>query len=411
MLNVLAMILAGGRVDELDVLTFFRPKSVVPFGAVYSIIDFPLSNLMHSGIEKVGILSQYRPFYLMSHIANGAPWDMVGRDRFAAILPPFKGGEASDWYKGTADAVYQNIDFIKLYNPDLVLILSGDHIYRMDYQKIIRFHQEKKADLTIAFTRTPEEGADRFGQARIDDQGPEGGRVLQYLEKPKKLRLDWASLTIYVFQPDVLFRVLEENAKKNSHEFGKDILPSLLNDGRVYGYKHEGYWGYTRTLEEYWKTNMALLGDNPLIDLKAWGVQTNLADKATRDRQPALIGPEASVKDSLFYSGCTIKGKVTRSILFPGVTVAEGAEVEESILFFDVAVGPGARVTRTISDAGVAIGSNCTIGEARPGALTVIGVNSQIPDGIVIQSGVSVYPHLTRDRFVRNTYQTGEIVK
>jgi glucose-1-phosphate adenylyltransferase len=411
MLNVLAMILAGGRVDELDVLTFFRPKSVVPFGGVYSIIDFPLSNLMHSGIEKVGILSQYRPFYLMGHIANGAPWDMVGRDRFASILPPFKGGDASDWYKGTADAVYQNIDFIKLYNPDLVLILSGDHIYRMDYQEIIRFHQDKKADLTIAFTETPEEGSDRFGQASIQDEGPEGGRVLQYLEKPKKGRLDWASLTIYAFQPDVLIDALEENAKKSSHEFGKDILPSLVGQGSVYGYKHRGYWGYTRTLEEYWKTNMALLGEKPLIDLKAWKIQTNLADKCTRDRQPAVVGPHASIKDSLFYSGCRIDGKVTRSILFPGVTVAEGAEVHESILFFDVSVGPGAKVTRTISDTGVAVGPGAVIGEDRPKELTLLGMNTRIPDRITIESGVTLYPHLTSDRFDRDVYHTGEIVK
>jgi glucose-1-phosphate adenylyltransferase len=411
MLNVLAMILAGGRVDELDVLTFFRPKSVVPFGAVYSIIDFPLSNLMHSGIEKVGILSQYRPFYLMNHIANGAPWDMVGRDRFATILPPFKGGEASDWYKGTADAVYQNIDFIKLYNPDLVLILSGDHIYRMDYQEIIRFHQEKKADVTIAFTETPQEGADRFGQASIEDEGPEGGRILQYLEKPKKNRLDWASLTIYAFQPDILYTVLEENAKKSSHEFGKDILPALLNGGRVYGYKHRGYWGYTRTLEEYWKTNMDLLGDKPLIDLKAWKIGTNLADKGVRDRQPAIVGPRASIKDSLFYSGCKIEGKVTRSILFPGVTVAEGAEVSESILFFDVSVGPGAKVTKTISDTGVTVGPGATIGGDRSKGLSVIGMNTRIPDGITIESGVTVYPHLTPEQFGKNVYHAGEVVK
>lgn len=411
MVNVLAMILAGGRVDELDVLTFFRPKSVVPFGGVYSIIDFPLSNLMHSGIERVGILSQYRPFYLMNHIANGAPWDMVGRNRFAKILPPFKGGEASDWYKGTADAVYQNLDFIKLYNPDLVLVLSGDHIYNMDYQEIIRFHRSKKADLTVAFTRTPEEGWDRFGQAVIDDEGPEGGRVLEYLEKPKKRRLDWASLTIYVFQQEVLLQVLEENARKSSHEFGKDILPSLVSEGRVYGYKHEGYWGYTRTLEEYWKTSMALLGDKPLIDLKAWKIQTNLADKETRDRQPAFVGPHASVEDSLFYSGCTIEGKVTRSILFPGVKVAEGAVVDESILFFDARVGPGARVTRTISDTGVSIGAGAIVGEARPKKLTVLGMNTHIPDSVVIESGVTVHPHLSSGCFDKTKYNTGEIVK
>ncbi len=243
MKNVLAMILAGGRVDELDVLTFLRPKSVLPFGALYRIIDFPMSNLMNSGIERVGILSQYRPFYLINHIANGHPWDMVGRNRFAVILPPFKGREASDWYKGTADAVYRNIDFIKMYNPDLVLILSGDHIYKMDYLDVINYHVEKKADLTIAFTPTPREGPGRFGQGLIEGQDPTGGRLVEYVEKPKKRVLDWASLTIYVFNQKVLLDALEENAGKDSHEFGKDIIPSLLGNSRIFGYKHIGYWG------------------------------------------------------------------------------------------------------------------------------------------------------------------------
>ncbi|HAR96168.1 MAG TPA: glucose-1-phosphate adenylyltransferase, partial [Deltaproteobacteria bacterium] len=186
---------------------------------------------------------------------------------------------------------------------------------------------------------------------------------------------------------------------------------SLLNQGRVYGYKHRGYWGYTRTLEEYWRTNMALLGEKPLIDLKAWKIGTNLADKGTRDRQPAIVGPRASIKDSLFYSGCRIEGKVTRSILFPGVTVAEGAEVNESILFFDVSVGPGAKVTRTISDTGVTVGSGATIGEDRPKDLAVLGMNTQIPHGITIESGVTVYPHLTPERFIKDVYHTGDIVR
>ncbi|HUJ68234.1 MAG TPA: sugar phosphate nucleotidyltransferase, partial [Syntrophorhabdales bacterium] len=252
MKSVLAMILAGGRVDELDVLTFSRPKSVLPFGALYRIIDFPMSNLMNSGIERVGILSQYRPFYLINHIANGQPWDMVGRNRFAVILPPFKGMGTSDWYKGTADAVYQNIDFIKMYNPDLVLILSGDHIYKMDYLDVINYHVEMKADLTIAFTPMPNEGPDRFGQGLIEGKDPTGGRLIEYVEKPQKRVHDWASLTIYVFNQRVLLEALEENANKDSHEFGRDIIPSLIGKAMIHGYKHTGYWGYTRTLEEYW---------------------------------------------------------------------------------------------------------------------------------------------------------------
>ncbi|MGD0231885.1 MAG: sugar phosphate nucleotidyltransferase [Syntrophorhabdales bacterium] len=409
MKNILAMILAGGRVDELDVLTFLRPKSVLPFGALYRIIDFPMSNLMHSGIDRVGILSQYRPFYLINHIANGHPWDMVGRNRFAVILPPFKGREAFDWYKGTADAVYQNTDFIRMYNPDLVLILSGDHIYKMDYQDVINFHLEKKADLTVAFTRVPREGASRFGQGLIEDEDPRGGRLVQYAEKPKKAFFEWASLTIYVFNPGVLIEALQENARKESHEFGKDIIPSLFGDFRIYGYKHTGYWGYTRTLEEYWRTSMDLLGD-PRIDLKAWQIRTNLAHREIRDRQPTIIGPSAVIEDSLFYSGCHIRGKVTHSLLFPGVRVEEGASVEDSILFFDAVVGREARVSRTIADIDVRIGARTRIG-SRDAELSVVGMGSTVPGEMTIQPGVTVYPRVEASHFSRKEYRTGEIVK
>ncbi len=410
MKNILAMILAGGRVDELDVLTFLRPKSVMPFGALYRIIDFPMSNLMHSGIERVGILSQYRPFYLINHLANGQPWDMAGRNRFAVILPPFQGREASDWYKGTADAVYQNIDFIKLYNPDLVLILSGDHIYKMDYHDVVNFHLEKNADLTVAFTRVPEEGAHRFGQGFIEEETPQGGKLSKYAEKPEKALSEWASLTIYVFNTNLLLEALNENAKKDSHEFGKDIIPSLLDNFRVYGYKHHGYWGYTRTLEEYWRTSMDLLGDDARIDLKAWQIRTNLAHREIRDRQPAILGPSAALEDSLFYSGCDIKGKVSHSLLFPGVRVEEGAVVENSILFFDTHVGREAHVSRTIADIEVQIGARAKVGAAG-GELAVIGMGSVLPDEVTIQPGVAVYPNVEASHFSRTEYRSGEIIK
>lgn len=404
------MILAGGRVDELDVLTFLRPKSVLPFGALYRIIDFPMSNLMNSGIERVGILSQYRPFYLINHIANGQPWDMVGRNRFAVILPPFKGREASDWYKGTADAVYQNSDFIRMYNPDLVLILSGDHIYNMDYQDVIKFHVEKKADLTIAFTRVPREGSHRFGQGLIEDDDVRGGRLVQYAEKPRKALFEWASLTIYVFNPAVLFEALAQNVWKDSHEFGKDIIPSLLGSFKVYGYKHHGYWGYTRTLEEYWRTNMDLLGEKAKIDLASWQIRTNLAHREIRDRQPTILTPSSAVEDTLFYSGCQIRGRVSHSLLFPGVVVEEGAVVEDSILFFDTVVRREARVTRTITDIEAEVGPRTTIGD-RGGELSVLGTGSSVPEGVTIQPGVTVYPNVAASRFTRKEYRTGEIVK
>ncbi|MEO0250353.1 MAG: sugar phosphate nucleotidyltransferase [candidate division WOR-3 bacterium] len=410
-MKILALILAGGRVDELDVLTFYRPKSVLPFGGLYRIIDFPMSNLMNSGIETVGILSQYRPRHLISHIANGEPWDMVGRNRFAVILPPYKGREASDWYKGTADAVYQNLDFIRMFNPDLVLIISGDHIYKMEYQELVNFHLEKKADLTIGFTRLPKEGAHRFGQAEIGGRDRRGGKVTRYLEKPRKKILDWASLTIYLFKPSILYTALEANAPKDSHEFGKDIIPALLDNCEVYGFKHSGYWGYTRSLEEYWQTNMDLLGKYPRIDPAAWRIRTNLAHRNIRDRRPALIGPSAEVEDSLFYSGCTIHGKVVRSVLFPGVTVERGAEVRDSILFFDTVVHREARVVRAIADIEVEIAPKVRIGRDAKAPLTIVGTRSSIPEGTVLQAGVVVHPNLDEGRFTKRVYETGEVVK
>jgi glucose-1-phosphate adenylyltransferase len=335
---------------------------------------------------------------------------MVGRNRFAVILPPFKGREASDWYKGTADAVYRNIDFIKMYNPDLVLILSGDHIYKMDYLDVINYHVEKKADLTIAFTPTPREGPGRFGQGLIEGQDPTGGRLVEYVEKPKRRVLDWASLTIYVFNQKVLLDALEENAGKDSHEFGKDIIPSLLGNSRIFGYKHIGYWGYTRTLEEYWRTSMDLLGDRAQIDLKSWQIRTNLAHREIRDRQPTIFGPASTVTDSLVHSGCLVKGKVSRSLLFPGAVVEEGAVVEDSILFFDTKVAKGARVTRTITDIGVAIGRSAIVG-GPGGKLSVIGMESSLPEEIEVHDGVTIYPNVPADHFTQREYSSGEVVK
>ncbi len=410
MAQVLAMILAGGRVGELDVLTFFRPKSVLPYGGLYRIIDFPMSNLMHSDIENVGILSQYRPFELINHIANGEPWDMTGRQRCAVILPPFQGRGASDWYKGTADAVYQNIDFIRLNNPEIVMVLSGDHIYRMDYRKLIEFHLEKKADLTVAFTKVSPEGSSRFGLASIEDEDPRGGRITDYKEKPKNSRLEWASLTIYVFRTDLLIDALTENAAGPSHEFGKDIIPMLMQKYKVYGYKHSGYWGYTRTIEEYYQTSMDLLGDSPRVDIRPWQLRTNMSDRSIRDRMPAFIGPSAKMEDVLLHCGCSVRGHVARSILFPGVTIEEGATVEDSILFFDATVHDGTVVRNTIADTGCVIGHRSDIGGGSDG-LTVIGMGTVIPEQVRIDAGVIVHPKLKAEAFTKKKYLTGEVVQ
>lgn len=411
MKDVLALILAGGRVDELGVFTLFRPKSILPFGGLYRIIDFPMSNLMHSGIGRVGIFSQYRPFHLMEHIANGAPWDMVGRKRFATVLPPFKREGASDWYRGTADAVYQNLDFIRLNNPDLVLILSGDHVYKMDYRSIVEFHREKNADLTVAFTKVPREGAHRFGLGMIADEDPRGGRLMQYVEKPDRPAFDWASLTIYVFRPWILMEALEENAQTNSHEFGRDIIPALLKNRNVYGFKHSGYWGYTRTPQEYWQTNMDLLGSKPKLNIDAWAVVTNLAHRDIQDRQPAFIGSSAVVRNSLLYSGCRVEGTVTNSILFPGVEIDDGAVVEDSILCFDTKIGKKARIMKTIIDNEVHAERNVAVGNARDGRLCLIGRGAHIPEGVAIPQGVTVFPNLGPVHFIGGHYKPGDIIK
>lgn len=307
--STLAMILAGGRVDELGVLTHYRPKSAVPFGGFARVIDFPLSNLLHSGIERIAILSQYRSYSLINHIGTGAAWDMIGRNRGISILPPFKDYDNPHWYRGSADAVYQNLDYVRYYGASTILILSGDHIYQMDYRKMVRYHNEQDADLTAAFIEVPLSSASRFGVAEIADDSPDGGRMLSYEEKPAAPKSGWASLTVLCFRPNVLFDVLKQNQESESYEFGRDIIPLMMRQKyNVHGFKFRGYWGYTRTIDEYWQTSMDLLGTEPKIDLEAWGIRTNLAHRNIADRQPVKIGPRGQLENSMAYNGCIIEG-------------------------------------------------------------------------------------------------------
>jgi len=406
---LIAMILAGGRVDELSVLTFFRPKAAVPFGGLYRVIDFPMSNLMHSGIWMVGVLSQYRPYSLMNHLDYGIPWDMVGRRRGVYILPPFKGHEASDWYKGTADAVYQNLEFIRRWHPKEVLILSGDHVYHMDYRPLIQFHRECKADLTVAFTPVAEEEAHRFGQGIVSEETPFGGRLLDYQEKVRPPVSNLASLTIYVFRPEVLEEVLIENAKSDSHEFGRDIIPKMLGSYRLYGFIHRGYWGYTRTIEEYWQTHMDLLGPNPKIDLKKWRVCTNLSHRHIRDRKPTILGSRATICDSLFYNGSEIHGEIIRSVIFPGVRIGEGAVIKDSVLLYDTVIEAGAKLEKVICDTEVVIEAKAELGGGPE--IVVVGRQTRIPEGVQLAPGVTVYPGLDPSHFSQRTYSAGEVIR
>ncbi|MBU0483100.1 MAG: glucose-1-phosphate adenylyltransferase [Proteobacteria bacterium] len=414
--KTLSMILAGGRVNELNVLTFYRPKSAVPFGGFARVIDFPLSNLMRSGLERVAILSQYRSYSLINHIGRGSAWDMVGRNRGVSILPPFKGSTHSSWYRGTADAVFQNMDFVSYHRPEEVLILSGDHVYSMDYRPLIEYHRAKDADLTMACVKVPLKNAQRFGLADIDDEdGDLGGRVVAYREKPYKPECTWASMTVYCFKPEVLYEVLKRNAQvDNSFEFGRDIVPLMVEEGRkVYGYKFYGYWGYTRTIDEYWQTNMDLLGPQPAIDLAQWGIRTNLEHRGIGDFQPMKVGRNAVIHDSLVYNGCVVEGTVERSILFPGVHIGKGAVVRDSVLFFNDLVGDGARLDKVVSDVNVQIGAGAMVGcggGEKECAPTVIGWDNQIPPGTIIGSDCTIYPHLPADSF-KVDISSGEIVR
>ncbi len=397
--TTLAMILAGGRVNELNVLTYYRPKSAVPFGGFGRVIDFPLSNLMNSGIEKVAILSQYRSYSLINHIGTGAAWDMIGRYRNVSILPPFLGSEAGDWYRGSADAVFKNLDFVEYNDPEDILILSGDHIYKMDYEELIRYHHEKGADLTIAFKQVPKQEAHRFGIATIaSEEDQRGGRVLSYEEKPSNPESDWASLTVLCFKPEVLYAALRQNQSTESFEFGRDIIPQLLQQNcKVYGYKFAGYWGYTRTVEEYWQSNMDLLGPKPLIDLEGWGFRTNLEHRRICDFEPALYRDTAKVTNSLVYNGCKVDGEIRNSIIFPGVHVEKGAVVENSVLFFNNRVGEGCSLNKVVADVNNTFGKDIHIGPENGDItpkVTVVGWNNQIPDGIRIEPGATIYPQL-----------------
>lgn len=422
--RTLALILAGGRVDELSVLTLHRPKAAVFFGGMYRVIDFPLSNLMNSGVERVGILSQYRSTSLINHVGVGASWDLVGRDRGVTLLPPQQGTAGSDWYKGTTDAVYQNIEFLDEHPHDLTLIVSGDHVYQMDYHAMIEYHLEKGADITAAFVRVPREGASRFGLGEIDgEDGERGGRLVDYVEKPDRPLYSWASMTVYLFRRELLVQAVTRQASHDSSwEFGRDILPSLLADHKVYAFKHTGYWAYSRTIEEYWRANMDFIDPAGALGFDEWQVRTNLDDKRLRDRPPAYVAAGSTVRASRLTYGCRVEGDVSESVLFPGVRVEKGAVVRKSILFPDAVVRRGATVSHLIADEKSVVGAGARIGggddntpnRAFPdllnSGLTLVGKETVIPEGVTIGRNCIVPPFLTEEQFSGDTYPSGVLL-
>lgn len=359
--NMLAMILAGGRGSRLHDLTQKVAKPAVSYGGKYRIIDFPLSNCANSGIDVVGVLTQYESILLNSYVAAGRRWGLDAKDSGVYVLPPREKSDANlDVYRGTADAISQNIDFIDTYSPEYLLILSGDHIYKMNYARMLAFHKESKADATIAVIEVPMKEASRFGIMNTD----ETGRIVEFEEKPEHPKSNLASMGIYIFNWKLLRKTLLADMKNadSSHDFGKDIIPALLNDEKkLCAYKYKGYWKDVGTIDSLWEANMDLLDKNNALDLNdpAWKIYTEDVTAL-----PQYIGADAVVDRAFITQGCVVNGKVKNSVLFTRAKVAEGAQVIDSVLMPGAEVAEGAVVTRTLVADGVKIGKNAVVGSA-----------------------------------------------
>ncbi len=359
--NMLAMILAGGRGSRLHDLTQKVAKPAVSYGGKYRIIDFPLSNCANSGIDVVGVLTQYESILLNSYVAAGRRWGLDAKDSGVYVLPPREKSDANlDVYRGTADAISQNIDFIDTYSPEYLLILSGDHIYKMNYARMLAFHKESKTDATIAVIEVPMKEASRFGIMNTD----ETGRIVEFEEKPEHPKSNLASMGIYIFNWKLLRKTLLADMKNadSSHDFGKDIIPALLNDEKkLCAYKYKGYWKDVGTIDSLWEANMDLLDKNNALDLNdpAWKIYTEDVTAL-----PQYIGADAVVDRAFITQGCVVNGKVKNSVLFTGAKVAEGAQVIDSVLMPGAEVAEGAVVTRTLVADGVKIGKNAVVGSA-----------------------------------------------
>ena len=404
-MRTLAMILAGGRGTRLGVLSNKRAKPAVPFAGKYRIIDFPLSNCTNSNIYTVGVLTQYRPRSMQDHIRTGAPWDLDRLNGGAFVLQPYQGQLDGGWYAGTADAIYQNLDFLRNARCDYVLIAGGDHIYKMDYSILTQFHQEKQADVTVATLRVTLEEASRFGVVQTDPNY----RVLSFDEKPKQPKGTLASMGIYVFNYDTLVKMLTEDAKEpgSGHDFGKDIFPKMIaNNYRVFAFPYADYWVDVGTIQSYWEAHMDLLEEQPKLDLldREWVIHTR-----SEERPPVNMRTGATVNHSLITDGCTIEGFVEYSVLSPGVKVARGAVVRYSIIMTDTVIEAGAVVDHAIIDKHVVVGRNAHIGYGNdythnPEAhietgITVIGKDTIIPPNLKIGRNVVIGSDLKDDDF------------
>jgi len=364
--DALVLLLAGGVGSRLNNLVGHRAKPAVPFGGLYRIIDFSLSNVMNSGLTRVGVLTQYKPLSLMRHIGTGEAWDFSGRTRGVKILPPRTGEKDSDWYKGTADAIRHNIDFIRGTPSEQVVILSGDHIYQMDFDAMIAYHCHKKADVTIGMMVVPKSEIHQFGAGIVDDQN----RIIDWEEKPKEPKTNLASMGIYVFDTDYLLDTLSRDRTEN--DFGMHIIPRAIEEDRVFAYPFYGYWRDVGTIQSYWETNMDIIRPDSGISPEEWGIRPNTeADGRPMDRAPARFISGCTVHCSMISAGCIIEGTVERSVLSPGVVVKKGAVVRDSVIFEDCVIDEDARVDLSICDKGVHIGGGAVVG---------YGDNKEIPN-------------------------------
>jgi glucose-1-phosphate adenylyltransferase len=414
-MKVLALIMAGGANDNLSVLTTIRAEAAMPFGGKFRIIDFVLSNCTNSQIYKVGVLTQYMPRALNDHIGSGKPWELDRTRGGIRLLQPYLGAGISGWQKGTADAVRKNLDFIDEQRVDLVLILGGNHVYKMDYRPMLRFHQNVGADVTVGIRSVNPFETHRYGILTTDANQ----RILTFREKPKRARENIASMGVYVFKADLL---KEHLLSSPAHlDFGRDVLPDLIKKKKAFGYKYEGYWANVSTLQAYWEANMALLSETPALDLydPDWVTHT-----LSEEQPPAKIGPTAQVGGNLLSNGSIVNGRVEHSVISPGVYIAEGATVVNSIIMNDCKIGPDSVVHKAIVDKNAAIGQSVHIGygsdtytpnkrapDKLNTGLSVIGKGACIPDNTKIGHNVVIEPNVRPEHFTAEEISSGETIK
>ena len=399
--------MAGGEGSRMELLTDVRAKPALPYAGVYRLIDFPLSNCVHSGLSDIWIMEQFLPHSLNDHLANGRPWDLDRTYGGLRLIQPHTGTEQSGWHQGNADAIYRNIRFIRQWNPDIVVVLSADHIYKLDYSRVIDEHRARSAAVTMVITEVPVEQASRFGTVQVDGEG----RVTEFEYKPERPKSGLVTTEVFVYSAAVLLDTLEElaghgdgkedNGEPRLKDFGHELLPRLVREGRAYAYCLQGYWMDVGTIESYWQSHMDLLQpERPLdLDEPGWPIFTFGAQ-----RMPAHIEASARIENSLVSPGCRIGGKVVRSVLAPGVVVEEGAEVHDSIVLHDSVISAGASVRYTIVDGHAHIGANASVGasvkrgEPHP-ELTLVGQAGQVPAGERIPPGGRIRPGMSEEAF------------